>query len=122
MQGIGNIDTVRNDRERQLHPVGVFDAHSGQTKSALDCMCDGDIIKFVHRTQHPKRFQEDSLSYPYLLGLEGGARTRTLGLVIVDKKADEHVRINCDHTNCRKALPTAMSAADFAANAGVKFG
>ncbi len=96
--------------------------HFGQTESALDRTCNGDIIKFVYRPQDPKRFQEDSLSYPYLFGLEDGARTRTLGLVIVDKKADEHVRINCDHTNRRKALTTAMSAANFAANAGVKIG
>jgi hypothetical protein len=34
MQGIGNIDTVRNDRQRQLDPVGGFDEHSGQTASA----------------------------------------------------------------------------------------
>ncbi len=122
MQGIGNIDTVRNHRERQFHAIGVLDVHSGQTQGALDRMGNGDIIEFVYRTQHPKRFQEDSLAYPYLLGLEGGARTGALGLVIVDEKADEHVGIDCDHTNCREALPTAMSAADFDANACVKFG
>lgn len=50
MQGIGNINTVRNDRQRQLHSVGVFDVHSGQSERALDRLCDGVIIELVYRT------------------------------------------------------------------------
>ena len=85
MQGIGHVNSVCYGRKRQLDSRSVFDLHARQTQRSLDRACDGRIVEVVHGTQHPERLQQDSLTYPYVLRLEGGARTRALRLVVIDK-------------------------------------
>ncbi len=122
VQGVSDVDAVCNCRKHPLDALCVFNLHSRQPHCSLDRPGDGNIVKVVHRTEHPECLEQDSLPYPNLLRLEGGARTSALCLVIVDQKPYEHVRINGNHAvESRLRMPRIL-AADLASNASVKIG
>ncbi len=101
MQGVSDVDAICNGCQCALDLLCGFDMHSRQTAGSFDRACDGRIVEFIYRSEHPEGLQQNGLSYPDLLSLEGCARARSLGCVIIHEQPYEHVRIDGDHEECQ---------------------